>query len=307
MAIGETVVPHPRWPGGDPRLLRMTDEQLLGRLIDRGDEAAFEALVVRHAPRVLGVCRRVLRRPHDVEDAFQATFLLLAQNAATIKKRASLGPWLHGAAHRLAVRLKVRASRRESVIAEGRGAATTAQRPEDDMELRELRRAVHEEIDRLPERLRQPVLLCYLGGMTNEDAAGQLGCPTGTLKRRLARAREVLQDRLTRRGLALSATLLMLVLPRTTPAAEVPGRLVEATVLAASAFLRRRFGPVAAAEPPPRAGHAPGRAKSPSRLPLFAVAAAATGALATIALYLSSPGRDGFLAWMLGAIRRACH
>src|SRR5690349_5030552 len=115
MPIGPVVDWRPKESRGDPALARMADERLLGLYIDRGDEAAFEALVARHAPRVLGVCRQVLRRPHDVEDVFQSTFLLLARNAASIRKRESLGHWLHGVAHRQAVRCKVRASRRRAV------------------------------------------------------------------------------------------------------------------------------------------------------------------------------------------------
>jgi RNA polymerase sigma factor (sigma-70 family) len=310
MTIGETIVPHARGPGVSPRLLRMTDEQLLGLLIDRGDPAAFEVLVVRHAPLVLGVCRRVLRRSHEVEDAFQTTFLLLAQNAATIEKRASLGPWLHGVAHRVAVRSKARASRREAVEGKGRGVAMGSRRPEDDAELRELRRAVHEEIDRLPERLRQPILLCYLEGMTNEDAARMLGWPLGSVKTCLSRARRLLQDRLSRRGLALSATLLVLLLPRTAPAEEVPRRLVRATVRAASDALRKqgRGAAVVELDRPAVRIRPRVRVRPPQGLPLLALVTAATGALTTIVLYLASAtGREDFLTWMLGAIRRACH
>jgi RNA polymerase sigma factor (sigma-70 family) len=251
----------------------------------------------------------VLRRAHEVEDAFQSTFLLLAQNAATIEKRASLGPWLHGVAHRVSVRSKARASRRETVEGKGQGVAMGSRRPEDEAELRELRRAVHEEIDRLPERLRQPVLLCYLEGMTNEDAARSLGWPVGSVKTRLARARRALQDRLSRRGLALSTVLLVLLLPRTTPAGEVPRRLVKATVRAASAALRQHGGHAAVAEMerPAARAQAQARARTPQGLSLLALAAAAAGALATIVMYLASAGREDFLTWMLGAIRRACH
>src|SRR4051794_706928 len=232
MAIGHLVDPRPKGPRGDPGLSGMADERLLGLYIDRGDEAAFEALVARHAPRVLGVCRQVLRRPHDVEDVFQSTFLLLARNAARIRKRASLGHWLHGVAHRQAVRLKMKANRRGAAEEESRGIAMAARQPDDEIDRRDLRRVVHEEIDRLPEKLRQPILLCYLGGLTNEDAARHVGCPLATLKVRLARAREILHGRLARRGIALSAALFLLIVPRTSPAAVVPRRLVKLTVKA---------------------------------------------------------------------------
>jgi RNA polymerase sigma factor (sigma-70 family) len=276
----------------------MTDDRLLGLYIDRGDEAAFEALVARHAPRVLGVCRQVLRRPHDVEDVFQSTFLLLARNAASILKRESLGHWLHGVAHRQAVRCKVKATRRRAVEGERQGVAMAAEQPDDDIDRRDLRRVIHEEVDRLPERLRRPILLCYLEGLTNDAAARHLGCPSGTLKVRLAKAREILHGRLARRGIALSAALFLLMLPPTAPAADVPRRLVKSTVMAVMATRGRRRIPVV---------EAPSPGLSPGRLPLVALATVATGAVATAVLYLSSSDRGGFLTWILGAVRRACH
>ena len=299
MTMGRVVEPRLKQLRAAPGLSRMDDDRLLGLFIDRGDEAAFEVLVARHAPRVLGVCRQVLRRPHDVEDVFQSTFLVLARDAAKIRKRASLGHWLHGVAHRLAVRSKCRASRRGVVEGERQGVAMAAQQP-DDFDLRDVRRVVHEEIDRLPEKLRRPILLCYLEGLAYDKAARHLGCPPATLKDRLSRARAILHGRLARRGVALSAALIALILPGTGTAlaAYVPRRLVRSTVVAVMAAERRQGPPAVGPGTPPR-----------SNLPLALVACAAlaSGALATAVLYLSTPERMGFCTWFLGAVRRACH
>jgi polysaccharide export outer membrane protein len=297
MATGHSVVPPPEELRADPNLLRMTDDRLLGQFIDKGDSAAFEALVVRHAPRVLGVCRQVLQGPHDVEDAFQSTFLLLARNAASIRKRESLGHWLHGVAHRLAVRLKVKSARRGTAERESRGVGMASPKPEDEVNRRELRQVIHEEIDRLPERLRQPVMLCYLEGLTNEAAARHLGCPSGTLKVRLATAREILHGRLARRGLALSISLLLFLRTRSASAAEVPRRLVDTTVNAAMASAGKSIPVVKT-----RASR-----RSTRRLRLILLAGVAAGALGTTFLYLSSPERGGLITWFLGAVRKACH
>jgi RNA polymerase sigma factor (sigma-70 family) len=274
-----------------------TDEELLERFIGAGDVGAYTAMVVRHGPRVLGVCRGVLRRQEDVEDTFQATFLMLARNASKIRRRASLGHWLHGVAHRLAVRSKVKASRREARKAERRGVAMAVQDPGDDLDRRETRQIVHEEIDRLPERLRQPILLCYLEGHTNEAAARLLDCPTSTFKERLAKGREVLRGRLARRGLALSAALLFLLLPRTSTAERVPRELVDSTVRLATTGLQ-----VWHPRRPARA-----RARHPNRLVWVAVAVPVATAIATAALYVTSAEKVGFFTWLSAAIRRACH
>lgn len=279
-------------------LLVIPDDQLLESFIASGDEKAFEALVVRHGPRVLGVCRSILRRTQDVEDAFQVTFLLLARKAATIRQRDSLGPWLHGVAHRLAVRSKVKASRRNALEGERRRIAMAVHHPGDELDREEVRRIVNEEIDRLPDRFRQPILLCYLQGLTNETAARHLGCPTSTLKERLGRAREILHHRLARRGMALSATLLLLLMPRTASAADVPRRLIQSTVLIATSHWWKR---------PRRASLAQAWGQPPSRLSLFALSAIAIVPVATAALYLSSPEKVGFLTWFMGAVRRVCH
>src|SRR5262249_55367639 len=190
------------------------EAQLLERFLARGDEAAFEAILQRHGPMVLGVCRRVLDDPHDVADAFQATFLILVKKARSIRDRNALGTWLYGVARRVAVRAKVNARRRHArertgVGAEGLDVDINPERSRSDrLEMQELRSTIDDELERLPARYRAPVILCDLEGRTHEQAAAQLGCPVGTVKSRLARGRERLRSRLGRRGGAPSAALL---------------------------------------------------------------------------------------------------
>src|SRR5690242_4641395 len=140
MAIGRTAGLSLGGARGDPGLARMADDRLLALFIDRGSQAAFEAIVARHGPRVLGVCRQVLRHSQDVEDVFQSTFLVLAQKAAEVRNRDSLGYWLHAVAHRLAVRWKVRSSHRAAVEWARQGVAMGARDPEDEVGLRDIRR-----------------------------------------------------------------------------------------------------------------------------------------------------------------------
>jgi len=210
----------------------LTDGELLGRFLNRGAseaEAAFEALVRRHGPMVLGVCRHVLNGPQDAEDAFQATFLLLVRKAGTIRDREVLGRWLYEVAFRTAVRAKANAASRNA--RERQGAAMLATGHDQDVAWNELRPVLHEEIGRLPEKYRTPVVLCYLEGKTNEEVAALLDWPVGTVKGRLSRARDLLRSRLTRRGLALSAGLLATLFSQNAVLAEVvPTRLVQSTV-----------------------------------------------------------------------------
>jgi RNA polymerase sigma factor (sigma-70 family) len=272
------------------------DAQLLEIFVADRDSAAFEVLVTRHGPRVLRVCRQVLGRSPDAEDAFQATFLLLARKACSIRNRASLGHWLHGVAHRLAIRSRADAARRRNL--EIKAPVRSDDGPvEADVDVDELRLALHEEIDRLPARLREPVLLCYLEGRTNEEAARLLGCPTSTLKERLARSREVLRSRLARRGLALSTLLLLLLLPARAPAEAVPPRLLQETVDTMRRRSRRhwRF----------RAG---GEFGEGPRMLFIAIVASMTLALgAVVALAAPTPRRGTWLASLIEPVRRACH
>src|SRR5579859_3426181 len=169
-----------RWLGGSAEL---PDQQLLERFVLGQDEEAFAELVNRHGPMVLGVCRRVLGNAMDADDAFQATFMTLARKAGTIRRRGSAGPWLHGVARRISLRARARATRRAVVEQE---AARQATLPEPaDPSWREVCDVLDAEVHRLPERLRAPLVLCYLEGNTRDEAAASLGWSLGTLKRRL--------------------------------------------------------------------------------------------------------------------------
>jgi RNA polymerase sigma factor (sigma-70 family) len=205
------------------------DAELLRRFAEGRDEAAFEVLVWRHGPMVHHLCRRLLRRAADADDAFQATFLILVRKARSIARGASLAGWLYRVAYRVALEARAREARRGAAAYEDDFADP---RSADDAERRELRRAVAEEVDRLPEKYRLPVVLCYLSGQTTEEAARRLGCPRGTVLSRLAAARRRLHGRLTRRGLAPTAGAVVAALGRKATA-RVPAALVAATVRAA--------------------------------------------------------------------------
>jgi RNA polymerase sigma factor (sigma-70 family) len=180
----------------------VSDGQLLERYLARREEAAFALLLRRHGPMVLGVCRRVLRHVQDAEDAFQATFLVLARRAAAIEPRERVGPWLYGVAYRTALKARALAARRRQVEREAPRLPATADRGHHSDDLRPL---LDRHLNRLPERYRVPLVLCDLEGRARKDVALQLGLPEGTLSSRLARARTLLGRRLGRRGAALSA------------------------------------------------------------------------------------------------------
>jgi RNA polymerase sigma factor (sigma-70 family) len=215
----------------------ISDRRLLGRFLARAEEAAFAALVRRHGPMVIGICRRVLRDDHDAEDAFQATFLALARRAGAIRRHDSLAAWLYGVAYRQSVKARARAARKRTV--ERKAAPRAPDGPSEDLTWREVREALDEELSRLPDPCRAAFLLCYEQEHTQEEAARQLGWPRGTLKRRLERARELLRERLSRRGLALSASLVTLALTGAA-SAVVPEALVAATLQNSARLLPRR-------------------------------------------------------------------
>jgi len=205
-----------------------TDSQLLDRFITWRDEAAFEALVRRHGPLVLRVCRRVLFDPHAAEDAFQATFLVLARKAETIGKRESLASWLYGAAYRIARKARLSDSRRQ--VRETKAAGLTRGEEGDEAPANtDLKPILDEELERLSARHRAPLVLCYLQGKTYGQAARELGWSEGSMSRRLAQARDVLRERLLRRGVMLS-TASVAGLLTSDVVASVPARLIEATV-----------------------------------------------------------------------------
>jgi HlyD family secretion protein len=216
----------------------LTDGQLLERFATaRGEaaERAFATLVERHGPMVLRVCRGVLADPHDTQDAFQATFLVLVQKARGLWVRDSLGPWLHQVACRTARGARAAAARRRRLEQIAAVSVRVDDRPAvvDD----ELGRVLHEEIERLPERFRTPVVLCDLGGRTHEQAARHLGWPVGTVKSRLARGHDRLRDQLRRRGLGPDAASLVLA-PR--PDTPVLPALVDSTARGAIQALTTR-------------------------------------------------------------------
>jgi len=186
-------------------LIRLTDQQLLHQFLATKEEAAFARLVERHGPMVLGVCRAVLHHTQDAEDVFQATFLVLARKAVSIRKQGSLAPWLHGVAFRLALRAKAGRSKVFDRPIDTRSQAS----PLEELSGRELRQILHEELERLPKSYRQPLILCYLEGLTQDEAASRLGVTAATVKGRVDRGRSLLRRRLTRRGLELGLPLLV--------------------------------------------------------------------------------------------------
>lgn len=219
--------------GGDPG--EVSDQQLLELFATQKDEAAFAALVHRHGPLVLAVCRRVLGPGPDVEDAFQATFLVLVQKAARLRRPELLANWLYGVAYRIARKLRTTAETRRRHEARKLHPVFTLTEPGAE----ELRPILDEELHRLPEKYRVAVVLCYLQGKTNEEAAQQLHWPTGTVKGRLARARDLLRSRLVRRGVTLSGAALAWCLDSSVAhAGELRDEVGETTIRAGLGLLR---------------------------------------------------------------------
>jgi RNA polymerase sigma factor (sigma-70 family) len=211
-----------------------SDAELLARFADQHEEAAFAGLLRRHGPMVWAVSRRVLPAVQDAEDVFQAAFLLLARKAASIRKRESVGSWLHGVALHLALKAKTRGARRQAH--EKRAADMRDTRPRSEAVRRDIQDALDRALQGLPERYRSALVLCYLQGKTHEEAARQLGCPLTTLRTRVARGRKLLRDQLTKNGLTLSAAGLAALLMASTAPAAVPAALVKAVLKAALPF-----------------------------------------------------------------------
>jgi RNA polymerase sigma factor (sigma-70 family) len=230
---------------------RLSDAELLARFIRREDadssEAAFSALMSRHGPMVLGTCRRMLGDDHAAADAFQAVFLVLARKAPAVRVDDSLGRWLHGVSVRVARRARAIARAHQARVQALDGFdPPDASSPGDPGVPNDLRAAIDEEIARLPARYRSAVVLCYLEGLTQEQAARRLRCPLGTVQSRLHRARERLRPALARRGLAPAAWSLA-TLAATTARAQVPPALVAATAAAAHSWGGTLAGMVPAA------------------------------------------------------------
>jgi RNA polymerase sigma factor (sigma-70 family) len=218
-------------PAVGPPCDEASDRQLLKQFVRRHDQSAFAALLRRHGPMVLGVCRRVLHHEQDAEDAFQATFLVLAKRAHGLGRPERLANWLYGVAYRTAQHAQARAARR--CQHEREAASMAAAKNEPEAFDQELCRLLEEELHRLPEKYRAPLVLCYLEGKTNEEAARLLGWPVGSMYFRLARGRELLRERLTGRLRELPAALPPAFLAQQFKPAVVPPFLADATVLAA--------------------------------------------------------------------------
>lgn len=210
----------------------ITDGQLLESFVANKDSAAFEALVRRHGRMVQGVCLRVLRNQHDAEDAFQATFLVLAHKAARVIPREMVGNWLYGVAHTTALRARAKAAqrlRRERQVANMRETNDAGAGQWDDLQV-----VLDEELTKLPDKYRLPIVLCDLEGRSRREVARQLKIPEGTLSSRLTTARRTLAKRLSRRGLALSIASMAALLSQNASSAYVAPALVAGTVKAAA-------------------------------------------------------------------------
>jgi RNA polymerase sigma factor (sigma-70 family) len=301
--------PHAAVAAERERFEPLGDEQLLSRFLNRDNkaaEAAFRAIVARHGPMVLGVCRHILSQHQDAEDAFQATFLVLARKAGSIRDRRVLARWLYEVAYRIAMRAKTNGVRRRAHERQGGEMAATV--PIDNHGWSEIRPVLHDEVNRLPEKYRVPVILCYLEGKTNEEAAQLLQWPVGTVKGRLSRARDLLRSRLTRRGLALSAALLVTALSNGTVIAEVvPMRLVDTTVTNAMVIAEREAAEAGAIAPEVSrlmdlAGSADWAYKvaAVAALLVVIVSALASLGLSPGNLFGSEPTVNSFLLWPLG-------
>jgi RNA polymerase sigma factor (sigma-70 family) len=215
----------------------LTDGDLLWRFSHTRDEAAFATLMQRHGPLVLGVCRRVLHDPNDADDAFQATFFVLARKAGSVGQPDRLANWLYGVALRVARKARAASARRQAREQPMTDLPATDSSREADWN--DLRQVLDDEVQQMPEKFRLPILLCHLQGRTREEAARQLGCSAGAVKGMLERGREELRSRLMRRGVTLSATALAGLLSENALSAAVPAALRDSTIKAALLFAAR--------------------------------------------------------------------
>jgi cobalt-zinc-cadmium efflux system membrane fusion protein len=266
----------------------VSDAELLERFLRQRDEAAFELLVWRYAPLVLGVGRRVLRDAGDIEDTFQAAFLILARSAHAIGRRASLGAWLHKAAYRVALAAQARAARRarREQPLDGLPVPSRDPDPAEEVAGRELGQALDEQLDRLPEKYRAVFVLRCLAGKTSAEAARELGCPVGTVESRLTRARARLRAALARRGLAFPASGLALA---------VTGEAALATRIAGTSRAALRFaaGQSSGAAAATRLAKGVLQAMFLTRLKVIAALTVVVMTVAAGAGLVAGPGADG--------------
>lgn len=247
-AQSERPTNHAYLDPGHRLVANQSDEELLVQFLDSDNgssEDAFRAIVARHGPMVMGVCRHALHHEHDAEDAFQATFLTLCRKADTIRDHRVLSSWLYEVAYRIAIRARASAARRREQEEQGAVLGVKATTPEQErtVGLNDLQPVLHDEVNRLPEKYRLPIILSYLQGKSNEEVAELLEWPVGTVKGRLFRARNLLRTRLTRRGLALSTSFLCMALAeREGEGAVISEALKEKTVRMALRARSAEFG-----------------------------------------------------------------
>jgi RNA polymerase sigma factor (sigma-70 family) len=258
------------------------DRQLLEDFAARRDQAAFAALVARHGPMVLRVCRRVLNHEQDAEDAFQATFLVLARSTASIRQREALAGWLHGVAYRTAMKAKRSAARRRTHEARLRDRRTDGQSVPPAWD--DVQAALDEEVQRLPPLYREAFVLCVLEGRGGPDTAAALGCQEGTVRSRVNRARRLLQRQLARRGIQLAALLAALSVAESAGQAGVPALLAQETVH--SGLLVAAGEPAAGVIP----SHVAALAAGVTRAMFLTKAKIATAVLFALALVVAGAG-----------------
>jgi RNA polymerase sigma factor (sigma-70 family) len=283
-----SLVRHIRKLAGPPAGAGPSDAALLQRFVSDSDEAAFAEIVGRHGRLVLSVCRRLLPREEDVEDAFQATLLVLARKASAIRNRRSVASWLYGVAYRTALKTRTTIARREKY--EQRAEVRSLLGPVSEAAMRELQAILDDEVRRLPEKFRAPFVLCCLEGKSKGEAGQELGWPEGTVSGRVAQARKLLQRRLARRGIALSAALCALAVAEGTATAGGPVLTTAGLLAGAVAFATSRL---------PTAGAVSARAIVIAEAVLQADAAFRTKMVLAVALLLGLAGGAG--AWWHGA------
>jgi RNA polymerase sigma factor (sigma-70 family) len=281
-----SLVRHIRKLVSTPAEAGLADAELLRRFVSDRDEAAFALLVERHGRLVRSVCRHLLANEEDVEDAFQATLLVLARKAAGIRKQRSVASWLYGVAYRTALKARTTLARRQRY--ERQAGVRSPQGPVPEAALRELQAILDEEVGRLPEKFRAPFVLCCLEGKSKGEASQELGWPEGTVSGRVAQARQLLQRRLTRRGVALSAALAALAVAEGAAPAAAPVVLAAGALQAALAFAAGRA---------PAVGAVSARAVALAEAVLRAEAAGRLKGLLALALVLTVAGAGAGTWW----------